>query len=170
MIHVTPLSKLDETLARSGARHLVTLMKEGDNFSRPASLESADHLMLHMHDIVEEMPGLVAPSQGHVSELLDFARRWDRRTPLAINCYAGISRSTAAAYIVAAALSPNRDEMELARQLRDLSPSATPNIRLIALADVLLGRNGRMIDAIRSIGRGCDAFEGAPFVIRLLDH
>ena len=79
-----------------------------------------------------------------------------------IHCYAGISRSTASAYIIAAALAPQRDETELAKTLRRLSPSATPNPRLIAMADALLDRDGRMVEAIQAIGRGADAFEGVP--------
>ena len=82
-----------------------------------------------------------------------------------INCYAGISRSTASAYIIAAALAPKRDEAELAKTLRWLSPSATPNIRLVTLADAMLGRQGRMVEAIKAIGRGADAFEGVPFAL-----
>ena len=58
---------------------------------------------------------------------------------------------------------PEQDEARLAMQLRRLSPSATPNIRLIALADQLLARQGRMETAIRTIGRGADAFEGEVF-------
>jgi predicted protein tyrosine phosphatase len=38
---------------------------------------------------------------------------------------------------------------------------------LIALADRILRRNGRMVKAIASIGRGADAFEGVPFALRL---
>ncbi len=82
-----------------------------------------------------------------------------------VNCYAGISRSTASAYIIAAALSPQRDEEELAQTLRALSPSATPNPKLISVADDVLGRRGRMVEAIRAIGRGAEAFEGVPFAL-----
>jgi predicted protein tyrosine phosphatase len=82
---------------------------------------------------------------------------------MVVHCYAGVSRSTASAYIIATALSPKRDEMELAKTLRFLSPTATPNPRLIAVADMLLQRDGRMITAIEAIGRGADAFEGIPF-------
>jgi predicted protein tyrosine phosphatase len=32
---------------------------------------------------------------------------------------------------------------------------------MIALADDLLGREGKMISAIRAIGRGAEAYEGA---------
>ena len=49
--------------------------------------------------------------------------------------------------------------------MRWLSPSATPNIRLVTLADAMLGRQGRMIEAIEAIGRGADAFEGVPFAL-----
>ena len=69
---------------------------------------------------------------------------------------------------IAAALAPKRDEAELAQTLRALSPSATPNPRLIAVADALLERNGRMIEAIQSIGRGADAFEGTPFELKIM--
>lgn len=82
-----------------------------------------------------------------------------------IHCFAGISRSTAAAFISACALAPQANEGAIARSLRAAAPSATPNARLVALADELLGREGRMIEAVRAIGRGADAFEGQPFTL-----
>ena len=167
MIHVCPLSKIEETVAMSGARRLVTLLNAGTPVSRPASLRLEDHLILSMNDITVEQPDMTLPGEGHVQALLDFARGWDRQAPIVIHCFAGISRSTAAAYSVAAALAPKRDEAELAATLRKLSPSATPNIRLISIADRLLGRQGRMIAAIESIGRGADAFEGVPFALKI---
>ena len=103
------------------------------------------------------------PVEMHVHALLDFVRMWDRAQPLLIHCYAGVSRSTAAAYAAACALTATRDEPKLAGQLRQLSPTATPNARIVALADDLLGRGGRMIAAIERIGRGAECFEGVPF-------
>ena len=167
MIWVCPLSRLDETIVTTGARRLLTLLKHGTPFDRPASIAADQHLLLSMHDIVEEAPDMVAPARAHVESLIEFGRGWDRAAPLVVNCFAGISRSTASAYIIAAALAPTRGEAELARTLRRLSPSATPNIRLVALADDLLGRDGRMVEAVRSIGRGADAFEGAPFALSI---
>lgn len=163
MIHVTPLSRLDAVLEATRARHLVSLLSIDSVFERPAHLDPSCCLYLAMHDITEEMPGYTAPSQAHVKALLDFAHAWDCTSPLVVHCYAGISRSTAAAYSIAAALHPERDEAELAWELRKLSPSATPNIRIVTLADELLDRHGRMIEAIRAIGRGAEAFEGEPF-------
>jgi predicted protein tyrosine phosphatase len=78
-----------------------------------------------------------------------------------------VSRSTAAAFIAACALAPERDELVIARAIRAASPTATPNGRLVALADEALGRKGRMISAIETIGRGEDCFEGTPFVLEL---
>jgi predicted protein tyrosine phosphatase len=163
MIHVCPLSKLDQTVAQSQAGWLVSLLSANMEMTRPAGIRPENHLHLVMHDIVEPQGDMTMPGEAHVRRLLDFARRWNGRRPMVAHCYAGISRSTASAYIMAAALAPQRDEAELAQRLRALSPSATPNPRLIAVADMLLGREGRMVQAIRAIGRGADAFEGTPF-------
>jgi len=165
MIYVCPMTRVTETVESSSAIRLVTLLNAGTPFERPPIINPANHLFLSMNDIVEEHPEMVAPSRAHVETLLDFVRAWDRSTPLVINCFAGISRSTAAAYIAVAALAPGRDEMEIAQALRALSPSATPNARLVRHADELLGRDGRMVAAIESIGRGADAFEGVPFAL-----
>lgn len=163
MIYVCPITRVNETVTAAGAVRLVTLLNGGTPFERPATIAAANHLFLSMNDIVDEQEDMIAPGLHHVEALLGFVRGWDRERPLVVNCFAGISRSTAAAYIAAAALAPSRDEAELAWTLRRLSPSATPNARLVRHADALLGRNGRMVAAIEAIGRGAEAFEGTPF-------
>lgn len=167
MIYVCAKTKVEEVVARTGATRLVTLLSERGDFARPAAINATNHLFLAMNDIPSVQDGLVVPGRHHVEELIGFVRSWDRKTPLVINCFAGVSRSTAAAYIAVAALSPLRDEVELATTLRRLSPSATPNPMLIRHADDILGRAGRMIAAIAAIGRGADAFEGAPFAFEI---
>lgn len=163
MIYVCSLSRVDDTVVRIGAERLISLLSAGTEMTRPAAIRAENHLLMNMHDIAVEQEGMTLPGEAHVRQLLDFARAWDRSRPLAINCWAGVSRSTASAYIIAAALDPSRDELELAALLRRLSPTATPNPRLIAVADHILGRNGRMVSAITAIGRGADCFEGVPF-------
>ena len=165
MIHVCPLSRVDTTVAACGAGRLVSLLATGTAVLRPPAIAEQDHLWLSLHDIAEARDGMILPGELHVRKLLDFARSWDLARPMVIHCYAGISRSTASAYIVAAALAPDRDEFELAGTLRRLSPTATPNPLLIELADGLLGRQGRMVNAVRQIGRGTEAFEGEPFML-----
>jgi len=167
MIHVCSLSRLHETVEATGARHVITLINGGTVLTRPSNVDPSNHLFLGMNDIVDEIEGMVAPGEAHMRELLDFVAAWDRAAPLVIHCYAGISRSTAAAYATVCALLPEQDELELAQRLRAASPSATPNARIVALADSVLKREGRMVRAIQSIGRGKDAFEGTPFSLQL---
>jgi predicted protein tyrosine phosphatase len=166
-LHVCSLSRLPETVAAVGASHVVTLVTRGTVVRRPATVRADDHLILGISDISAPMLDHVLPERAHVEEFLAFLSAWDRTRPLVLHCYAGISRSTAAAYIAACALHPDRDEAELAQRLRRLSPSATPNRRLVAVADEVLGRDGRMVAAIAAIGRGADAFEGEPFCLAI---
>jgi predicted protein tyrosine phosphatase len=167
MIYVCSLSRLHETVERSGARHIITLIDAATRVERPGSVHQDHHLFLGFNDITEPMDGLIHPSPDHVEEVLTFAERWDRATPLVVHCFAGISRSTACAYILACALSPYRDERDIARALRKVSASATPNRLFVAHADARLKRAGRMVAAIEEIGTGALASEGEPFVLEI---
>lgn len=162
-LHACPLSRLAETLTATGARHLVTFVSPGMSVDRPPGIDPRHHLILGVSDILAVRDGHVLADATHVAGFLDFVRAWPRTAPLLIHCYAGISRSTAAIYAAACALAPERDEAGLAQALRDAAPSATPNRRIVAIADDLLGRGGRMDAAVAAIGRGAEAFEGTPF-------
>lgn len=166
-LHVSSLARLHETVAAVRASHVVTLINVGTVVERPPSIPAERHLFLGMSDIAVPMDGHVLPGQEHLQRLLDFVGDWDRQAPMVIHCWAGISRSTAAAFIAACVLRPDRDEEAVADALRAAAPSATPNARLVALADATLDRRGRMIRAIERIGRGADAFEGTPFAMPL---
>lgn len=167
MIHVCPLARLYETVEDTGASHIVSLLADETRIERPAAVAAKNHLWLRLHDISTPLNGYIMPDEAHVAELLSFVRRWDRGAPLVVHCYAGISRSTASAFASVCALNPMRDEASIARALRHASPTATPNIRIVSLADRLLGRNGRMVAAIENIGRGVTATEGVPFRLEL---
>jgi predicted protein tyrosine phosphatase len=167
MIHVCSLARMHDTVRETGARHVVTLMKDVTMVHRPATIVAANHLLLDMDDINDHMDGYVAPGEEHVAELLRFVRSWDRAAPLVVHCYAGISRSTAGAFVTVCALNPQRDEATIARALRAASPTATPNLRIVSLADRMLGRDGRMIAAIDGIGRGTAAYASEPFRLDL---
>jgi predicted protein tyrosine phosphatase len=166
-IFVCPLSRLAETVETSGARHMVTLIKETNVVRRPDCVRPDDHLLLCMDDICDPMDGMTVPCEAHLEDLFRFVETWDRSTPLVVHCWAGISRSTAAAYSAMCALRPDLDEAAIAERLRLRSPEATPNARLVALADDMLGRRGRMVDAVRRIGRGTYCFEGRVFSLAL---
>jgi predicted protein tyrosine phosphatase len=166
MIHVCSLARLQETVADTGARHVVSLIGDEVRLERPASVAPENHLWLRLHDISTPLDGYILPGEAHVAELIGFVRGWDRRAPLVVHCFAGISRSTASAFTAVCALNPQRGEDNIAQALRRASPTATPNIRIVALADRLLRRDGRMIAAIETIGQGAFA-EATPFRLDL---
>ena len=167
MIHVCSLARLHATVETTGAGHVITLLKDTDRVERPRTILAANHLILGMDDISAPLDGYVIPCDEHVRRLLEFVLGWDRRRPMVVHCYAGISRSTAGAFVAACALNPRRDEVTIARELRRASATATPNARIVSLADEMLGRAGRMVAAIDAIGRGDMAYEGVPFRLDL---
>jgi predicted protein tyrosine phosphatase len=126
-----------------------------------------NHLILAVDDIVDAADGYTVPAEEHVGRLIEFAGHWDRATPMVVHCFAGISRSTGAAFAAACALNPKRDENEIARAIRSASPTAQPNARIVGVADRLLKRNGRMTAAIEALGPGEPATEGHPFRLDL---
>jgi len=167
MIHVCSLARLYKTVEETKALHIVTLLRLTDRVTRPAHIMADNHLILAVDDIVDAEDGFTVPAQEHVLRLIDFAQRWDRSTPMVVHCFAGISRSTAAAFTAACALSPQRDEAYIARAIRAASPTAAPNKRIVAIADDILKRDGRMIRAVEALGRGQEAMEGHPFRLEL---
>jgi predicted protein tyrosine phosphatase len=167
MIHVCSLARMPTMVEATGARHIVTLLGVDDPVPRPATVAPEDHLRLHMHDITTYTDGMTMPQIEHVQRLIAFVRRWNRETPIVIHCYAGISRSTAAAFTTACALNPQRDERVIAQALRRASPTALPNSRIVRLADELLGRDGRMIAAVEAIRPHVPAVEADPFQLDL---
>ena len=166
-LHVCPLPHIEEIVAQTGARSLVTLLKADYPITRPAAIVPERHHRVAISDITEPLDGHEAPGIQHVVGFLAFVHAWDRQDPMLIHCFAGVSRSTAAAFIAVCALAPQRSEEEIAQTLRLASPTATPNSLLVSHADQLLGRGGRMVQSIRAIGRGADCFEGMPFTMEI---
>ena len=126
-------------------------------------INDTNHLKLTFHDIIEPSEGFTAPRSEHVETLVDFlkARQGDDR------CSSIAGRGSAARRRRpsrrCACYHPDVDERQLARQLRALSHVATPNRRIVAYADDILNRQGRMVDAVDAIGRGENAYEGVIF-------
>jgi predicted protein tyrosine phosphatase len=163
MIHVCSLSRLYATVDETGAQHIVTLLRLVDRVQRPTHIAPENHLVLAVDDITAPMDGYTAPAHEHVRRLIDFVTAWDRKAPMVVHCFAGISRSTAGAYVAACALNPKRDEMQIAWDIRRASRTAQPNARIVSIADRLLKRDGRMVRAIEAIGVADPATEGHPF-------
>ena len=165
---VCPLSQVETARALHRPSHLISLLSPTSAAETwPPAGEDAAHLRLAYHDIPEPREGLIAPDAALVARLLDFAAGWDASRPMLIHCWAGVSRSTAAAFIIACQRAPERPEAQIAQALRAAAPYATPNPLMISLADAALDRAGRMSAAVADIGRGADTFEGALFELAL---
>jgi predicted protein tyrosine phosphatase len=163
MIHVCSLARLHATVDETGARHIVTLLRLTDRVERPRHIAPENHLVLAVDDISLPMDGYTLPAEEHVERLIDFVGRWDRTTPMVVHCYAGISRSSAGAYVAACAVNPKRNELEIAWDIRRASRTAQPNSAIVSIADRLLKRQGRMVRAVETIGPGDFATEAHPF-------
>jgi len=162
-IHVCPLSALPDVVVGCNASHLVTCLQDEIVVETPSFIQPDLHMRLHVHDIAEPVTGYVAPAEEHIARLVAFAQVWNGSGPMVIHCWAGISRSTAAAFITLCALNPDASERTIARRLRDASSTAQPNRLMIRLADAALARSGRMVHAVEAMGRGAPAYEARPF-------
>lgn len=160
---VCSLSDMAGVVRRRQASHLVTLIDPGTPVERPLGVLESRHLRLDVDDINAPMEGYLAPDMESVVRLLEFSRTWDASAPMVIHCFAGISRSTASAFAIACDRNPNVAEDRIALRLRQAASHAFPNRRIVALADDLLGRRGRMVDAIESIGGNNFVPTGVPF-------
>lgn len=162
-LYVCPLSHLERAVKEHDAGSVLTLINIQTAVPTPPGIAAENHVFLGMNDIAAPRDGFVSPSDDHVSEVIAFAKRWDRKKPAIVHCWAGVSRSTAAAFTIACTLQPDRAEQEIAKEIRFHSPTATPNPMIVRHADRLLDREGRMVAAVQSIGRGQTTMEGVPF-------
>jgi predicted protein tyrosine phosphatase len=167
-VHVCALRHLPDMIELTRARHLISAIDGYFQPATPPTVAADRHLRLQMHDIIEARPDATLPARHHVLKLLEFVHGWDRREPMLIHCYAGLSRSTAAAFIALCAINPDAPEEVIARALRRSSDTAVPNKLFVALADAELGREGRMSAALTSMGLHRFAGECVPFGVDAL--
>lgn len=166
MIHVSSLAALPDVAASLQTFDLLTLLSPRAEPRDWSAVARASHVQLSFHDITELTPDLIAPDAEVIRAVLAFGRATVVDRPLLIHCWAGISRSSAAAYAIVCDRNPGY-EMAIAEELRRRSAYVTPNKLMVALADEALGRGGRMIEAIARIGRGAETAVGEPYQLPL---
>jgi predicted protein tyrosine phosphatase len=159
LLLITPFSALEDAVRRHRPSHLLTLLDQ-PFVPTPQTIHPGRHLRLRVHDIVEPVEGGIVPESSHVADLIAFGKTWDRTAPLLVHCWAGISRSTAAAYILLCDIHGPGQEEKIAKGLRFHAPHAQPNRLLVRHADLLLGRDGRMIAAVDMMGEARAVLEG----------
>mgnify|MGYP001030264727 FL=1 len=157
-ISVLTICGIDElSEARDTPVSHVLSMLDPDRLDVDAFSAYAPHhrTLLRFHDIIEPESGKVMPTAAHVEAILQFgeelatsrANRLDGH--LLVHCHMGVSRSTAGMLSLLAQLYPDEPEANLFERLRRIRPQAWPNSVMIGYADELLGRKGRLVDALR---------------------
>lgn len=167
MIIVSPLSHARTLVERLQPTRSLSLMAPGQRATFEEGWLPDDRLILAFNDVVQAAADQIAPDEAIMRGIIAFSRGCAPGQNVLVHCWMGVSRSPAAAYVIACARAPG-DERAIADELRRCSPVATPNRLMISIADDLLMRRGRMVDAIDHIGRGCD-YDGeiSPFYLPL---
>ncbi len=156
------LTEVARVFAARRPSHMVTLLDPASMIDTPPGMAADRHLKLGVNDIAEPMDGMIPPDEKLVFDLLAFGEGWQGEAPMLIHCWAGISRSTASAFVLACARNPDADEREMALVMRRAAIHASPNRRIIALADDIMGRRGRMANAVAAMG-DYDHLRAQPF-------
>jgi predicted protein tyrosine phosphatase len=164
-IWISSLALAPSLADRHKPSRVVSLLSPYDSFPTFSALGPDCHLQVAIHDINQDIGDWRAPGTEDAERLIRFVETWDRAAPMLIHCWAGISRSTASAFITACLHNPSTDEGEIAQAIRSASPTAFPNRRLVDHADAILDRGGRMTRAVEAIGRGDFSEEPQPFSI-----
>jgi predicted protein tyrosine phosphatase len=105
-------------------------------------------LLLRFQDIDAGQPdGPIAEHAERIIAFADQVRSAHARTParLLVHCHAGISRSTASAYIALARDLGIDRAADAFRALLRITINPWPNRRLVSLADSALGAGGRLL-------------------------
>lgn len=118
------------------------------------------HLRLEFHDVLEPDPSVYTdasnpirpPQRSDVERLIRHAEALRQAGLVYCHCNAGISRSTAAAFVLRCIWrGPGCEEVCL-QAVFDDRPQAEPNELIVRYADDLLGRGGKMIEALAEAG------------------
>jgi predicted protein tyrosine phosphatase len=146
-----------------GVTHILSLLGIEGVPLTPEGIDPARHLHIEVDDFPASYAGDIAPTMEHMMELLEFSQSWNRQGAMIVHCYAGVSRSTAAALTILCQYNPGR-EMEAAQALRRAAPHAKPNRRIIAIADRMLQSDNRLVEAVDAMGPGDYEGGGTPLV------
>ena len=137
----------------TGVTHVLSLLDPG--WPEPEAFGIFNphrRLELRFHDVIDANPGCIPPQRPDVEQLLSFGRDLANAKAghLLVHCHAGVSRSTAAATLIVAQARPDRPAEEALQTIVRRRPRAWPNLRILELGDVLLGRRGEIVGAARA--------------------
>lgn len=106
-----------------------------------------EHLVLQFEDVDTDSLGIRVATLGDVERAVVFARSWIDRS-LLVHCFHGVGRSAGIALAILADRLGAGYEVQALERLLSVRPEVTPNLVVVALADELLQRSGRLVEAV----------------------
>ena len=133
-IWICSLAATPQLVRQLRPSRVVSLLSPYDTFPAFEGFGSDLHLQVPIHDIVDDVGEWRAPDLSDAESVINFVQPWDRAAPMLIHCWAGISRSTASAFITACLHNPEAEEQEIAAAIRakyaDQATKVTTSIRM----------------------------------------
>lgn len=145
-----------ELCADGGYTHLVSILDPSAPAPTwPVSLATLPRLDLRFDDATVATPGSMMFADAHVDALAAFAAQVAEVSPasLLLHCTYGMSRSTACAGILHAAISPELSGVAIFIEILRGRSITWPNLHIVEVADKRLGRNGDLIAGAKAIYR-----------------
>jgi HEAT repeat protein/predicted protein tyrosine phosphatase len=140
---------LDRTAGRK-IEYMISIASPG--VAEPRSFDRIpNRLRLEFNDLDTPVddPDRILPTLEDVLKIIDFALKMSSQSgSLLICCQSGISRSTAAALTVCAAVLGRGKEREAWALVLAARPQARPNRWIVELAEEALGRDGKLASAM----------------------
>lgn len=155
LLTICGIEELPKHEARS-VTHVLSLIDPGwPEIAAFRAYDDHHRVILHCHDIIEPQPGKTMPTRDDVAAVLAFGKELEASARerdeghLLVHCHMGVSRSTAAMLSLLAQVHADEDEDRLFQRLREIRPQAWPNSVMVGHADDLLGRQGRLVAALK---------------------
>jgi predicted protein tyrosine phosphatase len=129
---------------------VISLLSEEENLPAFEGLAAGRHLRLYV-ERESCHQSISRAARDRAAAIIGFGQSWNPADHVLIHCKRGISRSTAAAFILLCMKESATDEALLLARLRRAAPHADPCPLLVNYADEILGRDGRMSDALADL-------------------
>ena len=161
-LSICGLDELDDKLSEFAPSHVISILDPGEDDGDPLIFPaSASVLRLRFYDF-HSLGGMVGkalarqgrhenPSTDHAEAIIAFGRDIPHGAKVLCHCWAGVSRSTAAAFLLARLHLDDAEAMKLVMKLR---PGAMPNRLLLKFGNKILGIGGQMVPSADVQRRG----------------
>lgn len=150
MVVVSSLASALGAYSRYKPARVISILSEEDAVPTFPDLAALNHLRLYV-DRESCAASIDKAARERAEQILRFLNDGQADEEILVHCSRGVSRSTAAAYIILCRSAEPGAEAKIARMLRRAAPFADPCPLLVSYADEILGRGGRMVEAIEDL-------------------